>query len=344
MPHIWRNIKNSQKGGHRPREEFVAELDQALSDFERRNGVKVDVHLDAVIGFGGNDLAERPANYSHPFPRLEDHHTYLFGLLAVPADLAKGERDFTNLIFLATEIELLTIIKDPPDTFAKLFGTNFLRIYDRHAESGSDLVGPTLARLFKYAVDADEHALNTLGLKTERWVNKLDEISSRDLRRLERDLARLTPELLKVHAEVRAMATTTAEMANIVRDVLDPRMITLNDSYVNQLFVTVPQPSLRSLFARARQTESYRRDIEGELDAALQRCDQLREQAQITATHRVTAYGALILVPNLLFDFFGQAFVDLPMWLQRWGWWLTLGVTVTYWFVQVQILRRRKYL
>jgi Mg2+ and Co2+ transporter CorA len=140
------------------------------------------------------------------------------------------------------------------------------------------------------------------------------------------------------------MATTTAETANIVKDVLDPREFTGDHSLAAQLFQGVPQPSLRSLFARARQTESYRRDIEGELDTALQRCDQLREEAQITATHRVTAYGALILVPSLLFDFFGQAFIDLPAWLQRWGWWLTLGVTVAYWLVHIQILRRRRYL
>ena len=81
-----------------------------------------------------------------------------------------------------------------------------------------------------------------------------------------------------------------------------------------------------------------------EVTDSIQKLDRMQDKALVLATHRVTALGAMILFPNLIFDFFGQAFEPLPPWFRSNGWWFTVFLTVAYWVIQYAWLRRRRYI
>jgi len=343
MPHRWVNIKNSTKGGHRPFADFCRDLDSALEAFERDNRLVVDKEVHSVVGFrGAQEQAELPTNYSHPIPRIEDHGDYLFGYLAVPADTWLGERDFTSLLFLATETDLLTIIKDPPHTYSREFGTVFLNRYNTHRESGSENVAETLLAIVRYAVDVNQFVLRGLEVRTRRTVARIDEPGANPISRSD-ILAILVPELVFLEVEVRALESLTSETSDVVKSIVGSHNAA-GLTQAERVFGSIKPATSQALLARARQVDALRGDLQHSLDSALRRCEQIQEQSLVIATHRVTAFGALILVPNLMFDFFGQAFVDLPGWIREWGWWLTAGVTLTYWAAQYVIFRRRKYL
>lgn len=343
MPHRWVNIKNSTRGGHRPLVDFCKDLDAALEVFERDNRLSVDREVYSIVGFrGAQEQAELPTNYSHPIPRIEDHGDYLFGYLAVPADTWLGERDFTSLLFLATENDLLTIIKDPPHTYSREFGTVFLNRYNTHRETGSEQVGETLLAIVKYAIDVNQFVLRGLDVRSRRTILRLDEPRTSAISRSD-VLPVLVPELVFLEVEVRALEDLTRETADVVKEIVAAHS-SHGDTKAKQVFGGIKAATTQALLARARQVDALRGDIQHSLNSALRRCDQIQEQSLVVATHRVTAFGALILVPNLLFDFFGQAFVELPGWIREWGWWLTAGVTITYWAAQYVIFRRRRYL
>jgi Mg2+ and Co2+ transporter CorA len=343
MPHRWVNIKNATKGGHRPFPDFRRDLDAALDEFERNNQLSVDREVHSVVGFRGEEeQAEHPTNYSHPIPRIEDHGDYLFGHLAVPADTWLGERDFTSLLFLATEKDLITIIKDPPHTYSREFGTVFLNRYQTHRNTGSEKVGDTLQAIAKYVVDVNQFVLRGLEIRARRTIARIDAWAASPLSRSDA-LPVMVPELVSLEVEVRTMGSLTRETVDVARTIVTARGAP-GVSQTERVFKCVKAATSQALLARARQVDDVRRDIQFSLDSALRRCDQIQEQSLIVATHRVTAFGALILVPNLLFDFFGQAFIELPSWIQKWGWWMTAGVTFAYWAIQYVILRRRRYL
>jgi magnesium transporter len=343
MPHRWVNIKNSTRGGHRPLPDFRRELDAALDEFERDNQLAVDREVHSIVGFrGAEEQAEHPTNYSHPIPRIENHGDYLFGYLAVPADTWLGERDFTSLLYLATERDLMTIIKDPPNTYSREFGTVFLNRYRNHDETGSERVGDTLLAITKYAVDVNQFVLRGLEIRARRSIARIDEPETSPMSRSD-SLPVMVPELIHLESEVRSLSSLTRETVDVVKTIVTARD-TPGGSQVHRVFECVKAATSQALLARARQADELRRDLQYSLDSALRRCDQIQEQSLVVATHRVTAFGALILVPNLLFDFFGQAFIELPGWMRAWGWWITAGLTLAYWAIQYVIFRRRKYL
>lgn len=343
MPHRWVNIKNATRGGHRPLADFCRDLDMALEAFERDNHLVVEEEVHLVAGFrGAQEQAELPTNYSHPIPRIEDHGDYLFGYLAVPADTWLGERDFTSLLFLATDHDLLTIIKDPPHTYSREFGTVFLNRYTTHNESGSEDVGETLIAIIKYAVDVNQFVLRSLEARTRHAVSRLYQPNGFPVSRTD-VLSILVPELVSLEVEVRALEDLTRETVDVLRSIVAVHNAP-DGTQVGRVFRSIRAATSQALLARARQVDALRGDLQYSLDSALRRCEQIQEQSLVVATHRLTAYGALILVPSLLFGFFGQAFVQLPDWIRSWGWWLTAGVTATYWSIQFIIFRRRKYL
>lgn len=346
MPHNWVIVKNSRKGGHRPIEEYQAELESALRTFERECGVQVDRSVRQSLGVSEFQLqAERDKAYTHPFPHLSSHGDYLFGCFSVPADIDNGKADFSSIFVVVTNTHLLTIFKDPYWVYNAYFGGAVLSLHARHSESGSDRVATTLLKLLGFTVSALDHTFDALGNRSRKYEMKVGSISERDGRGLEQAISRNLSSLISLKTEVTSMSTVTHETASILSRIESGRVrLRPDDESSASFFDLGEQHFANGLFVHAAQVDSYRRDLVGIVSDSIAKVDRLQEKSLVLATHRVTALGAMILFPNLIFDFFGQGFAPLPDWFQNNGWWFTVGLTVAYWGGQYAYMRRRRYI
>lgn len=346
MAHKWEIVKNSRKGGHRPREEYQAELEDALSRFEQDCDVQVDRSVRQALGVYEFQLqAEREKVYTHPFPHLSSHGEYLFGCFSVPADIDNGKADFSSIYIVATSDNLLTIFKDPSWVYNAYFGGAVLSLHSRHRETGPEAVSSTLLKLLGFTVAALDHTFDALGNRSKRYEARVSAISERDGRGLERAIARNLTSLISLKTEVNSLATVTHETAELLRRIEEGRVRLNPESDSSQSFFDLSeQHHANGLFVHASQVDSYRRDLSEIVGDSIAKVDRLQEKSLVLATHRVTALGAMILFPNLIFDFFGQGFAPLPDWFQSNGWWFTVALTAAYWIGQYAYMRRRRYI
>lgn len=346
MPHKWVIVKNSKKGGHRPISEYQEELGKALSEFEINCGICVDRSVRQSLGVSEFQLqAEREKIYTHPFPHLSSHGSYLFGCFSVPADIDNGKADFSSIFIVATDTYLLTIFKDPSWVYNAYFGGAVLSLHSRHSASGTERVATTLLKLLGFTVSALDHTLDALGNRSRKYEQKVNLISERDGRELERAISRNLSSLISLKTEVTSMSTVTHETAQILEKIELGRIrLRPDDPQSNPFFNLAEQHFANGLFVHSSQVDSYRRDLVQIVGDSIAKVDRLQEKSLVLATHRITALGAMILFPNLIFDFFGQAFAPLPDWFQRNGWWFTVALTFTYWAGQYAYMRRRRYI
>ena len=346
MGHNWVIVKNSRKGGHRKREDFQSDLENRLSEFEGESGLKVDRSVREAIGAHEFSLiGEREKVYTHPFPHISSYGSYLFGCFSVPADIDNGTADFSSLFFLATESQLLTVFKDPSWVYNGTFGGAVLSLYNRHAESETERVAQTLLKLAGFTVAALDHTFDALGNRSEKYEERVSNISEGDGKAIERSIARILPPLIVLKDEIMSLRTVTSQTAEIL-DRIENGRVALNpesDSPVS-FFTKAEMHYANGLFVHARQIDSYRDALTHEIVDSIAKLDRLQDKALVYATHRVTAIGAMILFPNLIFDFFGQSFSSLPNWIRVNGWWLTLALTILYWICQYAYFRRRRYI
>jgi len=346
MSHNWVIVKNSKKGGHRDRPEFQADLENSLREFESAGGFKVDRSVRETVGaIEFNYEGEREKVYTHPFPHISSHGEYLFGCFSVPADIDNGTADFSSLFFVATETRLLTVFKDPSWVFNGTFGGAVLSLYNRHEESQNDRVSQTILKLAGFTIAALDHTFDALGNRSEKYEDRVFKISQNDGKAIESSISRYLPPLIILKDEIQALKTVTTQTVAIMSRIENSR-VELNPAseQPTPFFNNAETHYANGLLVHASQVDSYRDALLREVTDSIQKLDRMQDKALVLATHRVTALGAMILFPNLIFDFFGQAFEPLPPWFRSNGWWFTVFLTVAYWVIQYAWMRRRRYI
>jgi Mg2+ and Co2+ transporter CorA len=145
--------------------------------------------------------------------------------------------------------------------------------------------------------------------------------------------------------EIISLSTVTGETVEILRRVEGGRVMLHPDlEDAKSFFNRSDMHYANGLYVHAAQINSYRLDLTNEILDSIAKLDRLQNKALVLATHRVTALGAMILFPNLIFDFFGQSFAPLPDWIKSNGWWCTIVLTTAYWIGQYAYMRRRRYI
>lgn len=346
MPHKWELIKNSTKGGHRAREDFQSDLQTALNDFQ--SAEKIEVERSVLETLGAHEyslIGEREKVYTHPFPHISSHGKYLFGCFSVPADIDNGTADFSSLFFVASQSRLLTVFKDPSWVYNGTFGGAVLALFSRHEEFGDERVSQTLLKLASFTIAALDHSFDALGNRSEKFEKQVSDSSIANGKEFERLISRNLPPLTVLKDEIEALRTVSKQTVEILARIESGR-VTLNPETESPIgFFNNSEMHLASgLFVHAAQIDSYRDALTREIVDSIAKLDRLQDKSLIYATHRVTALGALILFPNLIFDYFGQAFTPLPNWMRTNGWWLTIALTFVYWICQYLYFRRRRFL
>ena len=337
MPFTWVLVRNHEQGAPKDLATLSDEIDAGLLRFEDAAGSRVDGLLREEMGVGEWLVASNAvANFSHPISRIERHGDFILLNLAVPASLSNGIADFTNVTVLAHEDALLMIIKDPQGSYAAEFGGQLLHDFRRHAaadESTSEwTVSLVLNRILRSCVVSLEMAISKLraGVREE----------TRALRRIENNeiqpgtiIDRIEAHFGRVLAELRALRRTPVQMRQIGLEITE----WLDDPQIPAWLVELDLRRTRYLDVRLQQLEAMVETFIEDLDRGIKRCDDVNQRQLLEAQKSNTFWTSALLLPNLVFAFFGMSFPDGAREF-AWFWWLAsagLGaygvVTIVYW-------------
>lgn len=300
----WHLIKNHKGGQPQPESVLAAEITAAVDEFEQETGEKLDEILLEELGLGEWVVTgEKPFNYSHPVIRIEAHGSFTLLAIAVPASLLNGVADFTNLLVLAHPRSLMMILRDPPKTFASAFGGLLLRDYNDHSAGRRHFdAGDALISAIRSCVTCFESSLTFLRgalkghLDSLRNAEEQKQLRTHDHDKLEGNFGRLL-------AELRAIERSPSQLS-VVCDTIE-RASSLGRS--DSLFDHSAARYVAYCRARCVQFDAIIGSMIVEIERAIKRCDDLSTRELLLAQRMNTYWTSALLLPNLVFAFFGQS-------------------------------------
>ena len=263
-----------------------------------------------------------PAGAREPRPVLEDHGSYVLGVL-VPIVEVSGMLTALEVYFVATPSRLVTVRKTSAG--GATFDVSSLVAADDSGRS----VGELVHRLVDDVVDSYLDLLDATYAEIDTLEDRIDELRPTEVRAR---LAELRHDLL--HRRRIVSATRAA-----VRRIVDGR-IEVGD---HELF----PPEIERLFADTYDTLVR---ITEELDVARDLLAGVRDHLQSKITEnqnevgkKLTVIASLVLVPSFIVGFFGQNFAGE---FER-GYWtvgFSTAVIVFSTLVQLAIFRWRSWI
>jgi len=143
------------------------------------------------------------------------------------------------------------------------------------------------------------------------------------------------------------LTTIVEQLETMLGQIENYKIFLSGDNSEFPFFDVDNQKSVNGLRIQTVHLISYQRALVFDCASLLKKMDRLQEKALTLATHRITAFGAAILIPNLLYDFFGQAFnsgQQLPQVVRDNGWTISVAMTVGYWVFQYIWFKRKRYI
>jgi Mg2+ and Co2+ transporter CorA len=310
----------------RSQEAFGDEINESLRRFTEDTGCLIDDLLQEELGVGQwLATGESPANYSHPIARIESHGPLLLVTLAVPSSLHNGIADFTNVLMLAHPRALLSIIRDPKGTYSADFGGRLLTDYNRHTKQDRVFTaGEAVFRAVRACVLSIDVSLRTLWATVEQCLKKLRDIELRKTR-VGQDLDVLEAEFGKSLAELKAMIRTPAQLTSICIQI--EKWADAREQH--ELFAQQTVRQAGYLRSRIAQVDAILGTFISDIERAIKRCDDVSKRELLDAQRNNTYWTSALLLPNLIFAFFGQSFLgdanDSAIF-----WWISGVVLVVY--------------
>ena len=270
-------------------------------------------------------LAERPAEGLSPWPVLESHGAYVFGVLMAARPLPDEDRiAYQEIDLVATPGALVTVRKtsrqgDPP------FDLSALHPAAEHGVS----VGRLVQRLIDEVANSFLDSLDTSYADIEELEDTLDTLPAD---RVRMRLSDLRHELLRAR---RMVAATRAA----VRRVLDGRIEVgdhaLFPADVERLF----RDTYDTLVRAAEELDIAREHVAGVRDHHQSKV----VEGQGEVAKKLTVIASLVLVPTFIVGFYGQNFgpaFDDAYWTLA----VSTGLIVVSTLIQLAIFRWRRWI
>lgn len=283
---------------------------------------EVDAALPAGVDPDVLEALAHPATGRIPRPLLEDHGSYVFGVL-VPMLSPEDEPTHQEICFVATADRLVTVRKSTAT------GASFDVGALHAADAAGSPVGALVHRLYDDVTDSYLDLVDAVYADIDALEDEIDELQPADVRLR---LAELRHELLHRRRTVSATRAT-------IRRIVDGRV----DVGVPELFPLAIERLFTDTYdTLVRVTEEL--DVARDLLAGVR--DHLQSKIsenQNEVAKKLTVIASLVLVPSFIVGFYGQNFEGV---FQREYW--TLGVSAALilgsTLVQLAIFRWRRWI
>ena len=318
----------------------------------------VQLHPAAV-----NHLRQRSLDGRLPFPRLERHADYLFGVFYVPSNAKNLAADYDRITFVATHDNVIaSVISHDTSTITweKLF-EDFSEV--EYGDS-SPASGHFILKILRYAteklsVDA-RHLEEFLATETWRILGAVD--LTRSISDLQNTEHLRSPERRRLLSQLRVLSTTSSELFRIMprmrrvaeetTDIL--RSLKNNESQRDlqkdhqgnerELFSQVLEIHIADTYLNSRIMIGTLGEVDSLLTKLFEKAKQLSAEEHEAAGRFTGAIASIMLLPTFIVGLYGQNFIEMPETDWQYGYLFSWGAIISITVFQVVFFRRRRWI
>lgn len=297
-----------------------------------------------------HDVARRGLSNSdirlgtEPFPKIEIHDSYVYGVLASPTDVDDAKSEYFNIHFVANASMALTVVWGVDETDIERRISLSERISTRWTEENSENApGDCIVRIATVVIEDLENVLTDLHRHADQELEELESelFNLNGLSESSADIAERYQKVSLLKFEILSMNTTVEETKNVlyVLDQLDAVRLA-----PGVLFSQDQQISINDLLMRSRSLKAQRADLEDEVRLIFDRLESIENQRQTEAQLRLGSLASILLLPALIVGFFGQNFNVNPWSDTDWAWMVNAGGLAAIAAAQFIYYKRKKWL
>ena len=315
------------------------ELDNAFKLFES-SCTSGRLHDVAKRGLSNSDVRLS----TEPFPKIEIHDSYVYGVLASPTDVDDAKSEYFNIHFVVNVSMALTVMWGVDETDVERRLSLSKRIsFTATEENSENAAGESIVRIATVVIEDLENVLTDLHRHADQELEELEsELFNLDgLSESSADIAERYQKVSLLKFEILSMKTTVEETKNVlyVLDQLDAVRLA-----PGVLFSLDQQISINDLLMRSRSLKAQRADLEDEVRLIFDRLESIENQRQTVAQLRLGSLASILLLPALIVGFFGQNFNDNPWSDTEWAWMMNAGGLAAIAIAQFVYYKRKKWL
>ena len=297
-----------------------------------------------------------------PFPRVEEHIGYLFGIVYVPSNPNDTIAEFDELVFVATHDRVIGSFKrsgNSVTTWSSLFDSvSSDAIFTDQEQAG----GRGLVRMMKTVVKqlladaehfsahlnrvADDSGIFSTGADFGNALDALEDISHRQRRELQSLASRNRDMVSRLRRQLPLMRRVIVETENILQRLANDEIDLKADvnGAERQLFNREMEIFVADIHVDARHVTSLVSDIDDGLNLLVDYMKQLRQEESVSASRFTGAIASIMLVPTFIVGLYGQNFETIPELSWAKGYWFSWAVIVLVTVGQLIFFRRRRWI
>lgn len=298
-----------------------------------------------------------------PFPRIETHGDYLFGMLFVPSDTTNTKADFDRIVFaisfenVAISVATHRTSTHDWDAIVPALGTQ--RQYSGDTAPGGrfllELLDTVIARLSDDAVNLEAmvHARTSelgsgIDLTRSLEPGETERLTSKVRRRIMETYKVHGPTLAAVRHEMPAMravvSETSAVLGSLVND--DDRVDIKQETggTRRELFSKELEIYLTDIYIDSLNLSTLLQAVDTSITTTKDFMKQLNDDENVASNRFTGAIASIMLLPTFIVGLYGQNFEDMPETHWHYGYGFSWMVIVAVTLFQIWFFRRRKWL
>lgn len=303
-----------------------------------------DLQFDQIHPVARAAIENCDRQFSDPFPRVEVHGHYVFGMLATPTSVEDERSDFYVVHFLASLSQVITIVRSRTGSSADAISEK-IELVAREFEQTERSMGLAIAQVAEVFITHLEASLETLrqGVASDldRVTNESKQIPSTAH---PDDLSDLYRRTALYKTEIVSLATVVTETKNVFKEITADRVDVRGEGVTQEdLFPPRIEIWMNDFLMRTRHLSSIRDNLESDLDLMFERFQEIQNSQQTATSRKMTGVLSILLLPQLIAGYFGQNFDQTPGYRQQLGWLYSLGLIVIVSIAQLYWFKRKRY-
>jgi len=326
-----------------------AVINNALTTFDQ-SLANSEVHTTARWGLSGRD----DLGFTDPFPKIESHDSYIYGVLATPTDIDDGRSEFFNIQFVMHE-QMSLVVLWGPDSDAHIRSKdlfNQMSSLQSVTTREGNVLNNEPGDVFVQVVQVIVQDLQSLMTRFHRSVDKeTTQIESQLFDDEYQSMSRRTSDtyrrIRRLKFEILSIATTVNETQNVLKAIYDKKVLLRPPFRIEDRDTSPFSKNQRiwvdDLLMRTRSLKAQRNGLEQEVRLLYERLESLENRRQTAAQMRFAAVASILLLPALIVGFFGQNFEINPWAKGEWSWEISAITLAILAISQLVYFKRKKW-